>query len=146
MSSRLLTDLHPDLYPLATHFLALCKARGLDLVVTCTYRSNDEQAALYAQGRGSPGPIVTHAKPGQSKHNLVDAAGKPAAEAFDVVPILNGKPIWEDPRDPDSDWSNDWGWRVVGEVAEEVGLDWYGRPGSPFREAPHLQLRRGRAW
>ena len=140
MASRFLTDLHPDLRPLAERFLARCQERGLDLVVTCTYRSNDEQASLYAQGRITPGAIVTHAKPGQSKHNAT-LNGKPAALAFDVVPLLNGKPIWEDPRDPDADWTNDWGWRVVGEVAAEVGLDWYGRPGSPFREAPHLQMR-----
>ncbi len=140
MASRSLLDLHPDLQPLATAFLERCAARGLDLIVTCTYRSNDEQAQLYAKGRGAPGPIVTRAKPGQSKHNAT-LDGKPAARAFDVVPLLNGKPIYEDPRDPDRDWSNDWGWKVVGQVAEEVGLDWYGRPGSPFREAPHLQMR-----
>ena len=142
MASRSLTDLHPDLRPRAELFLAKCRARGLDLVVTCTYRSNEEQAELYASGRTKPGAIVTHAKPGQSKHNYMTPDGDPAAEAFDVVPLLHGKPIYEDPRDVDADWTNDWGWRVVGEVAAEVGLDWYGRPGSPFREAPHLQMRR----
>lgn len=142
MASRAITDLHPSLQPLALNFLSKCAARGLDVMVTCTYRSNEEQAAIYAQGRTKPGPIVTRAKPGQSKHNAVDEYGQPAAEAFDVVPLLHGKPIYEDPRDADHDWTNDWGWRVVGEVAEEVGIDWYGRPGSPFREAPHLQMRR----
>ena len=124
--------------------LERCKARGLDLLVVCTHRPDHEQAELYAQGRIKPGPIVTNAKPGQSAHNhTID--GRPASRAFDVVPLLYGKPIWEDPRDADADWSNDWGWRIVGEVAAEVGLDWYGRPGAPFREAPHLQLPRA-AW
>ena len=141
MPSRDLADLHPALRPKAERFLARCKERGLDLLVTDTYRSNDEQAALYARGRTTPGAIVTRARPGESQHNhTID--GRPAARAFDVVPLLNGKAIYEDPRDPGNDWSDDWGWRVVGEVAAEVGLDWYGRPGSPFREAPHLQLAR----
>lgn len=141
MASRDLADLHPDLRPLAERFLARCKERGLDVLVICTFRSGVEQEALYAQGRTTPGPIVTRARAGQSDHNhTID--GKPAAKAFDVVPVLHGKAIFEDPRDADADWRNDWGWRVVGEVAEEVGLDWYGRPGAPFREAPHLQMRR----
>jgi len=93
-----------------------------------------------AQGRTAPGKIVTRAKPGQSAHNAT-IDGKPAARAFDAVPLLNGRAIYEDPRDIDGDWSNDFGWRVMGEVAAELGLEWYGRPGSPFREAPHFQLR-----
>jgi peptidoglycan L-alanyl-D-glutamate endopeptidase CwlK len=140
MASRSLSDLHPALRPLAARFLARCAERGLDVLVTCTYRSDAEQDALYAQGRTAPGPIVTRARAGQSAHNATEG-GKPAARAFDVVPMLHGKPIFEDPRDADSDWTNDWGWRIVGEVAAEVGLDWYGRPGASFREAPHLQLR-----
>jgi len=140
MASRSLADLHPDLRPLAERFVARCKERQVDVLITDTYRSHEEQAALYAQGRTAPGKIVTRAKPGQSAHNHT-IGGKPAARAFDAVPLLHGKPIYEDPRDPDNDWSNDFGWRVMGEVAAELGLEWYGRPGSPFREAPHFQLR-----
>jgi len=140
MASRSLADLHPDLRPLAERFVARCKERQVDVLITDTYRSNDEQAALYAQGRTAPGKIVTRAKPGQSAHNAT-IDGKPAARAFDAVPLLNGRAIYEDPRDIDGDWSNDFGWRVMGEVAAELGLEWYGRPGSPFREAPHFQLR-----
>jgi len=140
MASRSLADLHPDLRPLAERFIARCKERQVDVLITDTYRSHEEQAALYAQGRTAPGKIVTRAKPGQSAHNHT-IGGKPAARAFDAVPLLHGKPIYEDPRDPDNDWSNDFGWRVMGEVAAELGLEWYGRPDAPFREAPHFQLR-----
>jgi peptidoglycan L-alanyl-D-glutamate endopeptidase CwlK len=103
-------------------------------------RSWAVQSALYAQGRTKPGKIVTNARAGQSKHNRKNQKGEPASEAFDAVPLLHGKPIWEDPRDKDSDPANDFGWRVMGEVAAELGLTWYGRPGSPFREMPHFQL------
>jgi peptidoglycan L-alanyl-D-glutamate endopeptidase CwlK len=139
MSSRRIEDLHPDLQPLARLFLERCAARQVDVLIVCTHRSNDEQASLYAQGRGTPGAIVTNAKPGQSKHNFT-IGGRPAARAFDAVPLLHGKPIWEDPRDKDADWRNDFGWRVMGEVAAELGLVWYGAPGSRFPEAPHFQL------
>lgn len=37
--------------------------------VTSGLRTMAAQAALYAQGRTMPGPIVTHAKPGDSAHN-----------------------------------------------------------------------------
>ena len=139
MASRRIEDLHPDLQPLAHRFVRLCKERQVDVLIVCTYRSNDEQASLYAQGRGTPGAIVTNAKPGQSKHNAT-LNGLPAARAFDAVPLLYGKPVWEDPRDKDTDWRNDFGWRVMGEVAADLGLVWYGAPGARFPEAPHFQL------
>jgi len=47
--------------------------------LTCTHRSNQEQAKLYAIGRTVPGRIVTYAKPGQSKHNHIPSL------AFDVA-------------------------------------------------------------
>lgn len=141
MASRRIEDLHPDLQPLARRFLARCAERQVDVLVVCTYRSDEEQDALYAQGRTAPGPVVTRARAGQSAHNAT-IDGRPAARAFDAVPLLHGKPIWEDPRDRDADWTNDYGWRVMGEAAEEVGLEWYGRAGARFREAPHFQLGR----
>lgn len=139
MPSRHILDLHPDLQPLALAFLARCAARQVDVLIVCTYRSGAEQDALYAIGRTKPGARVTNAKAGQSAHNFT-INGRPAAKAFDAVPLLHGKPIWEDPRDADADWTNDFGWKVMGEVAAELGLVWYGRPGSAFREAPHFQL------
>lgn len=38
--------------------------------LTCTYRSKEEQDALYAQGRSKPGKKVTNAQAGQSAHNF----------------------------------------------------------------------------
>jgi peptidoglycan L-alanyl-D-glutamate endopeptidase CwlK len=140
MASRSLADLHPDLRSLAERFVVRCAERQVDVLIVCTYRSDAEQEALYAQGRTAPGAIVTRARAGQSAHNAT-LGGKPAARAFDAVPLLHGKPIWEDPRDADTDWSNDFGWRIMGEVGAELGLDWYGRPGASFREAPHFQLK-----
>ena len=128
MSSRKLTDLHPQMQPMVTRFLANARAAGIDLLVTCTHRSNEEQAALYAIGRTKPGRIVTNAKPGRSTHNNT-LNGKPAALAVDVVPLRDGKPVWA---------ASDPVWKRVGEIGEKVGLEWAGR-WTTFREYPHFQ-------
>lgn len=128
MSSRKLTDLHPLMQPIVTRLLANARAAGIDLLVTCTYRSNAEQAALYAIGRTKPGRIVTNAKPGSSYHNTTKD-GKPAALAVDVVPLRGGKPVWS---------ASDPVWKKVGEMGEKVGLEWAGR-WARFREFPHFQ-------
>ena len=47
-------------------------------ILTCTYRSNEEQAKLYAKGRTEAGKIVTQIKSG-GKHN------QSPAEAFDIA-------------------------------------------------------------
>lgn len=123
MSSRSLDDLRPEVRPLVDTFVAALKAAGIDYLITCTLRSNDEQAALYAKGRTSPGPRVTNAQPGQSAHNY--------GLALDIVPIVNGKPDWNG-ADPV--------WQSIGEIGEECGLEWFGAPGSPYPEEPHFQL------
>lgn len=47
---------------------------GLDVGVNSEYRSPEQQASLYAQGRTAPGPVVTNAPPGSSYHNYGAAA------------------------------------------------------------------------
>lgn len=133
MPSRKLTDLDPRMALLTKELTAECAKVGIDLLVTCTYRSNDEQAAAYAQGRTAPGPIVTNAKPGTSKHNVVNAAGKPASRAIDVVPLRHSKPVW-DGKDPV--------WAVVGAIGHRLGLEWAGT-WVTMRELAHFQLKEG---
>ncbi|AVY92886.1 peptidase M15 [Microvirgula aerodenitrificans] len=135
MASRRIEDLHPDLQPLCTAFLRQCHAAGMDPLITCTYRDGAEQDALYAQGRTRPGPRVTNARAGQSAHNFT-LGGKPAARAFDVVPLINGKATW-DAAHPH--------WQQMGRIGEQLGLNWYGRPTARFREFPHFELAKGGA-
>lgn len=54
--------LHPELQPLARQFETQCKASGLNVLITETWRSTAEQDALYVQGRTKPGSIVTNCK------------------------------------------------------------------------------------
>jgi len=137
MASRNLKDLHPDIQPLARYFLGLLKFEGLDILVTCTYRSNAEQNDLYEVGRSLPGAIVTNAKGGQSEHNFT-VNGQPASKAFDIVPVICKECIWD---------TNHKSWKIIERVwntgvsNDRFYLDWYGRPDAPFREYPHFCLK-----
>ena len=138
MASRNIQDLTKQLQPLASSFIntanALLLKRGLNasVFITCTWRSNEEQAKLYEIGRTVKGRKVTNAKPGESKHNCIDPkTGKPAAEAFDIAILVNGKLDWNLESDI---------WQLVGKLGEELGLEWAGR-WERFREGPHFQLR-----
>lgn len=137
MASRELEDLHKYLRPLADLFLKKLKDADIDVLVTCTYRSNQEQDSLYEQGRTKPGSIVTNARGGQSEHNfMVD--GKPSAKAFDIVPISNGKCMWDTSHTSWKSISNIW---KDGVSNDQFYLDWYGRPDAIFREYPHFCLK-----
>lgn len=81
MPSRKLSDAHPLLQEAflsaKTEFERIYPEYRV--ILTCTHRSNQEQADLYAIGRTKPGRKVTNAKPGQSKHN------KLPSDAIDVA-------------------------------------------------------------
>jgi peptidoglycan L-alanyl-D-glutamate endopeptidase CwlK len=119
--SRSLDDLNPQFRPMVDAFLAAAQAADIDVLVTCTLRSLDEQEQLYERGRTAPGRIVTMAKPGQSAHNF--------GLAIDIVPIVDGKP----------QWMMSTTWETLGEMGEQAGMQWYGAPGSQFYELAHFQ-------
>ena len=125
INSRSLNDLLPEAKKRVEQFLAAAKAQGIDLLVTSTYRDNASQDALYAQGRTAPGKIVTNARAGQSFHNY--------RCAVDVVPIKNGKPVW-DAKDPV--------WQKVGSLGKAAGLEWAG-DWKRFKEMAHFQYTGG---
>ncbi len=131
MASRKIVDLHPDIRDKATKFLELSEKIGIHVIITCTWRSNLEQADLYAKGRTSSGAIVTNALPGESKHNFVDEHGFPAAKAFDVVPLVLGKPVWN-AKDPV--------WQVLGGIGKSLGLKWAGDWKGRLKEYPHFEI------
>lgn len=124
--SRDVSLLLPEVHDKANELLARCALEGIILGIVQTYRTFDEQAAIYAQGRTAPGPIVTHSPPGYSWHNW--------KRAFDVD-------IVHFPGDPDTKdvWNGPW--ERVGEIGESLGLAWGGRWKSPDR--PHFELTEG---
>lgn len=124
INSRKIKDLR--LIPAAKcrAFIVACAAVGIDVIVTSTYRDAESQDALYAQGRTAPGKKVTNARGGDSFHNW--------RCAFDFVPIINGKAIWNDAAL----------WDRCGDIAESVGLEWGGR-WTNFTDKPHCQYTAG---
>ena len=70
IDSRDIGELLPIMQERWGKFSLLMQQRaGVAVFATSTYRDNEKQAALYAQGRTAPGKRVTNAKPGQSEHN-----------------------------------------------------------------------------
>lgn len=125
INSRDIDELLPEVADKCRAFIAACAAEGIDVLVTSTYRDHESQAALYAQGRTAPGKVVTKAPAGHSYHNW--------RVAFDFVPIVNGKAMWDD----------DEKFARCGELAESVGLEWAGRWTS-FPETAHCQYTGGK--
>ena len=127
MSSRKLDDLSQSVKEAALKHIALCNDKGVELLIYCTLRSNDEQNELYSIGRDKPGKIVTNARSGQSAHNP-DINGK--SHAYDCCPMIGGKPIW-DSKHPS--------WIIVGQCGEDAGLVWSGRWTGKLKETAHFQ-------
>ncbi len=119
INSRDLHELLPRVQAKCVEFIAACKAEGIDVLITSTYRDNESQGALYAQGRTTPGKIVTNAAAGMSFHNY--------RVAFDFVPLVNGKAIWDDKAL----------WDKCGAIGQQVGLEWGGS--WKFKDKPHMQ-------
>lgn len=94
--------------------------------ITCTYRSNDEQTALYAQGRTVKGAKVTNAQAGESAHNFNPSA------AFDIGFITLTKKL---------DW-NKQNFRNFADIIVKIqplvvcGIDFHSIP-----DAPHFELK-----
>jgi peptidoglycan L-alanyl-D-glutamate endopeptidase CwlK len=122
INSRSIDALTPKTADLCKKFIATCKTSGIDIIITSTYRDDEQQDELYAQGRTKAGHIVTNAKAGDSFHNY--------KMAFDFVPIVNGK----------ADYTHESTFLKCGIIAESIGLEWAGR-WAHFKELAHCQLQ-----
>jgi peptidoglycan L-alanyl-D-glutamate endopeptidase CwlK len=120
-------ELDPDVREVWLLLKAAALERGIDLFLTGTYRTFEEQDALYAQGRTKPGRKVTNAKGGWSWHNF--------RRAFDVA-------IRDFPGDTTPDDVYDGPWALVGALGEHLGLEWGGR-WPHGADLPHFQMTRG---
>lgn len=112
--------LHPIMRNAMEEVLRECEAEALPFKVFEAYRYPQRQSRLYQQGRGTPGPVVTRAKPWESYHQY--------GLACDFVLFINGG----------------WSWDAAGAFAQhwtrltEIG-QMYGLEGLSF-EKPHLQV------
>lgn len=125
-------DLHPFLQTVLKKFLDNCKKQKLNVFITQTYRTFEEQQALYNQGRTKPGKIVTNCKPGWSMHNY--------GLAWDIgLKTRKGKVTWDN-VDVNDDGINDW--LNAGLIGESLGLTWGGRFKN-FLDMPHYEYSFG---
>lgn len=100
---------------------------GVHPFITQTYRSFAESDTLYAQGRTTPGEIVTNSKAGQSYHNY--------ALALDFNLQINGK----------DSWNVDDNWMKVVNIFKKFGFQW-GGDWNNFKDYPHLEKKLGYNW
>jgi peptidoglycan L-alanyl-D-glutamate endopeptidase CwlK len=120
--ARYIKQLHPRLQAKAEELKALCKKEGLNIGIGECFRSVAEQDKLYAQGRTTPGNIVTNAKGStySSQHQW--------GIAFDFFKNVKGHEY------DDTAFFN-----KVGALAKSIGLAWGGDWKSPV-DKPHLYL------
>lgn len=105
-----------------TQGLAVARIHGIEAYIFEGWRPASRQTELYAQGRTTPGKVVTDAKAWESWHQYGVAA--------DVVFGGPGKWTWEGPYED------------LGPILEAQGLEWAGR-WQRFKELPHFQWTAG---
>ena len=127
MASRKIEDCTPELQEKYAAFKAAMDAAGVPFMLTCTYRSQEEQNELYAQGRTKPGRRVTWTT--LSKHT--------GRVAFDIAITRAGTPVWDVKVDVNNDEIPDY--QQAGQIGESVGLTWGGRWKTP--DLPHYEVR-----
>lgn len=138
--------LRPKTKKLCELWIEECRKAGINLIISQTLRSMETQDAYYAQGRETlesvnakrkkaklapiktiENKIVTNAKPGASPHNY--------GLAWDFVPIVNGKP----------DWNNLALFKKCGEIAKKLNFEGYtlewGGDFKTIKDYPHIQLK-----
>jgi len=109
---------------------AFLATQGVSVEVISGLRSWQAQAALYAQGRTKPGPIVTNAKPGSSWHNY--------GLAIDLGLFKAGKYL-----DSSSPTQADKLYAEIGKIAAKHGIEW-GGSWVKFKDTPHFQVTFGK--
>lgn len=98
-------------------FMAECKKQGLNVLITETYRSQERQEYLYAQGRTRPGNKVTWTK--NSRHT--------SRRAWDVCKNIKGQ-----------EYSDNAFFEQCGMIAKKINITWGGIWNTP--DLPHFEI------
>ena len=105
----------------ARRFMSAVTGKGIDARIISGTRSYDEQNELFRQGRfGNPGPRVTNARGGQSRHNF--------GIAWDIGIFEGGKYLTEAAP-----------YNRAAEVGMTKEIEW-GGDWKSFQDRPHYQL------
>ncbi|WP_342512242.1 peptidoglycan-binding protein [Sporosarcina sp. FSL K6-1522] len=109
-SNRDINALHPVAQQACRLFLQECEKAGVKIFITETYRSQERQNYLYAQGRTRPGKIVTWTLNSNHKSKLAwDIAVIPPANLYDVVTLNRAGAI---ARKLGITWGGDWKYNI----------------------------------
>jgi hypothetical protein len=104
-----LQSLHPYFRDKVLELIRICRSKGIELSIVETYRTHAKQNEYKTLGKS-----YTNSTGGKSKHQY--------GLAVDVVPVVNGKPVWD----------NMALWKKIGSTGERLGLRWGGRWRKPF--------------
>ncbi|MCY8937324.1 M15 family metallopeptidase [Peribacillus frigoritolerans] len=128
--------MNPVVKAAALEMIELAYNEGIYVQISAGYRSLEEQANLFGQGRvysyngknysNLAKPIVTNAKPGQSYHNYGLAID------FFIVSDDGKRAIW----------TVDSKWQRVAAIGKDLGFKW-GGDWSSFKDYPHLEMTGG---
>ena len=116
-----ISELTPTAQKACNAFLYECEQQGLKVRITETYRSQERQNELYAQGRTNTGQIVTWTK--KSRHT--------SRRAWDICQDVKGQ-----------EYSDTAFFKKCGAVAKELGITWGGTWKTP--DMPHFEI--GEIW
>lgn len=131
------SGIHPIVKESALEMVKRAYQEGIFVQISAGYRSMEEQAKLYGQGRlgyiydgknysDLSKPRVTNAMPGQSYHNY--------GLAIDYFIVS------DDGRN--AIWTVDAKWRRVAAIGKSLGFAW-GGDWSSFKDYPHLDMTGG---
>jgi hypothetical protein len=148
MASRDIADLTPRMQAKILALEALLRAHFGDLFRrSCTYRSQEEQSALWMRGRYSLPVVNTHyglvgLPPITEKENKTSVTWTHNSvhtkrEAVDYFVLREGKYCNDIKIDTDGDNMPDW--EEFGKIANSCGLNWGGFWKKP--DYPHVEWR-----
>ena len=114
-----ISELTPAAQTACRLFLDKCKAAGLNVRITETYRSQERQNYLYEQGRSRKGNIVTWTK--NSRHT--------SRRAWDICKDVKGQ-----------EYSDSGFFKACGDIAKSLGITW----GGTWKQAdtPHFEINK----
>lgn len=120
LNSRDISLLRPDVAANCRKWLDLCKANGLNVLVTQTVRDKEYQESLYAQGRTKPGKIVTNGR-------VPSFHSEKAGLAFDFCKNSKGH-----------EYDDNAFFTKAAALAKGMGFSW-GGDWKSFVDKPHIQ-------
>jgi len=130
--SRKISDLTPETQKMFNIFAGKMAEVGIPFMLTCAYRSAEEQLELWGHGRnGDKRPQATWTK--KSRHTK--------RTAFDIAILNDGQPVWGLKVNVNENDVGDY--YEAGQIGESIGLEWGGR----FKPKPdycHFQIKEGK--